>query len=75
MCNALLLLIQEIKRDIIYRWMNLLPSAQQEAAPSQLAAHLNSTLQRLLSYLQYIGLAKYVKAMETLYQLQEINFA
>ncbi len=64
--NTLILLTQEIKRDIIYRQMNLPPPlhpTQQVTAPQQLAVHLNSTV--LYSYLQYIGLVKYAKAIET----------
>ncbi len=48
---------------------------QQITAPQRLAAHLDFTLQRLHSYLQYIGIVKNVKATETLFQLQEINIA
>ncbi len=40
--NALLLLVQEIKRDIIYRRLNLPPSAQQLIHPRRLTAHLGS---------------------------------
>ncbi len=40
--NALLLLVQEIKRDIIYRRMNLPPSAHQIIGPRRLTAHLGS---------------------------------
>jgi hypothetical protein len=71
--NTLLILTQEIKRDIIYRRMNLPPSANQLADPSRLTAHLNLTLQRLHSYLQYIGLAKYAKAIQMLQKMMEIN--
>jgi hypothetical protein len=71
--NALLILTQEIKRDIIYRRMNLPPSANQPTDPARLTAHLNSTLQRLHSYLQYIGLAKYAKANQMLQKMIEIN--
>jgi hypothetical protein len=60
--NTLLILTQEIKRDIIHLRLNLPPSARQVTEPQRLAAHLNSTLHRLHSYLQYIGLAKYAKA-------------
>jgi hypothetical protein len=42
-------------------------------APQQLAEHFNSTLRRLRSYLQYIGIVKHAKAIETLQQRQEIN--
>jgi hypothetical protein len=71
--NTLLILTQEIKRDIIYRRLNLPPSANQATDPPRLAAHLNLTLQRLHSYLQYIGLAKYAKATQMLQKMMEIN--
>jgi hypothetical protein len=73
--NAILLLIQEVKRDIIFRRMNLPPSAQQVTDPRRLAAHLDSTIRRLRSYLQYIGLMKYKKAADMLLRLQEHNLA
>ncbi len=71
--NKLLILTQEIKRDIIYRRLNLPPSANQVTDPLRLAAHLNSTLQRLHSYLQYIGLVKYAKATQMLQKMMDIN--
>jgi hypothetical protein len=71
--NTLLILTQEIKRDIIYRRLNLPPSANQATDPQRLAAHLNSTFQRLHSYLQYIGLAKYAKATQMLQEMMDIN--
>jgi hypothetical protein len=49
--NALLLLIQEIKRDIVYRRMNLPPSAQQITDPRRLTAQIDSAIRRLCSYL------------------------
>ncbi len=70
--NTLLLLTQEVKRDI-YRRMNLPPSAQKVTDPWRLVAHLDSTLRILHSYLRYIGMVKWAKATETLLQLQEIN--
>jgi hypothetical protein len=71
--NMLRILTQEIKRDIIYRRLNLPPSANQITDSPRLAAHLNSTLHRLHSYLQYIGLAKYAKAIKMLHRMMEIN--
>ncbi len=53
--------------------MNLPPSAQQITATQHLVAHLDSTVRRLCSYLQYIGVVKYSKAIEALLQHQEIN--
>jgi hypothetical protein len=73
--NAILLLIQEVKRDLIYRRMNLPPSVQQVTDPRRLTAHLDSTIRRLRSYLQYIGLMKYKKAADLLLRLQECNLA
>jgi hypothetical protein len=60
--NTLLMLTQETKRDIIFRRMNLPPSARLITESQRLAAHLNSTLRWLHSCPQYIGLAKYVNA-------------
>jgi hypothetical protein len=71
--NAMLLLVQEIKRDIIYRRMNLPQSAQQVTHPHRLIAHLDSSIRRLHSYPQYIGTVKYCKPMEVLQRLREIN--
>jgi hypothetical protein len=71
--NMILALIQEIKRDIIYRRMNLPPSARQIVLQPRLAAHLDSTFRRLSSYFQYIGLAKYKKVIETLDLMRESN--
>jgi hypothetical protein len=39
--NTILILTQEIKRDIIYRRLNLPPWANQTTDPPRLAAHLN----------------------------------
>jgi hypothetical protein len=62
-----------MKRDIIFRRMNLPPSARTITDPHRLVAHLNSTLRRLHSYLEYIGLAKYAKALEMIHKMIEIN--
>jgi hypothetical protein len=63
--NAILL-IQEVKRDIIFRRMNLPPSAQQITDPRRLAAHLDSNIRRFGSYLRYIGLVRHMKAADLL---------
>ncbi len=73
--NALLLLIQEVKRDIIYRRMNLPTSAQQPTDPRRITAHIDSAFKRLCSYLEYIGFVKFSKAITTLQRLQELNLA
>ncbi len=61
--NVFLLLTQEIKRNMIHRCMKLPPSGQHMTAPQRLAEHLDSMMRRLRSYLQYIGLVKYAKAI------------
>jgi hypothetical protein len=70
-----LILIQEIKKDIICRHMNLPPSTQQVTSLQHLTDHLEYILCRLGSYFQYIGLSKYAKAISALQSLQEINFS
>jgi hypothetical protein len=69
----LIMIIQETKRDIIYRRMNLPPSAQQIPSPQRLASHIDQVFRRLISYLQYIGLRKYKQAINNLQKMQEIN--
>jgi hypothetical protein len=71
--NTLLMLTQEIKRDIIFWRMNLPPSARLITETQRLAAHLNSTLCRLHSYLQYIRLVKYAYATTMLQKIIETN--
>jgi hypothetical protein len=69
--------MQAIGKDILYKHanLNLLPVAQRDTAQQRLTAHLDSTLGRLCSYLQYIGLVKYRKAIDVLCSLQEINLS
>jgi hypothetical protein len=71
--NALLILTQEIIWDIIFQRMNLPSSARQITDSERLAAHLNSTIRRLHSYVQYIGLAKYGKVTTMLQIIMDIN--
>jgi hypothetical protein len=70
---ALIMLIQEIKRDIIYRRMNLPPSAQQITHRQRITAHIDQAVRRLISYLEYIGLHKYQDATNLLKALQTAN--
>jgi hypothetical protein len=69
----LIMMVQETKRDIIYRRMNLPPSAQQVVNSQRLAAHIDQVIRRLISYLQYIGLQKFKQAIKSLHKIQEIN--
>jgi hypothetical protein len=47
--NTFLILTEEIKRDIIYRHINLPPSAGQVLYPNRLMAHFDSTFWKLSS--------------------------
>jgi hypothetical protein len=69
--NVLLLLVQEVKRDIIYRRMNLPPSAQQITDPRRPAAHLASTLHRLHSYLRYRQICQGYRSLGTTARKQQ----
>ncbi len=71
--NVILLMIQEVKRDIIFRRMNLPPSTQQATAHGGLRRTL--TLPYADSYLQYIGFVKYTEAATLLLRLREFNLA
>jgi hypothetical protein len=53
--------------------MNLPPSARQVTSPRRLIVHLDSTLRRLHSYFQYLGLGKFAHAILALQKLQELN--
>ncbi len=67
------ILTQEIKSDILSGCMNLSHSPPQVMALQCMTAHLDSTLRRLSSYVQYIRLTKHAKENITLQCLQEIN--
>jgi hypothetical protein len=68
--SVFILLTREIKRDIVIRRINLPPpSAQQVNSATMVNSPQDSTLQRLWSYLQYIGLVKYNKAADDLCSL------
>ncbi len=71
--NTFLILTQKMKRDIIYRRMNLPPLTMQFTSTQRLMAHLDSAFWRLHSYLSYTGLAKFKKSIIALQVLQEVN--
>jgi hypothetical protein len=53
--------------------MNLPPLARQVTSSQRLTAHLETTMRRLHSYFQYIGLAKFGKATLALQTMKELN--
>jgi cell division protein ZapA (FtsZ GTPase activity inhibitor) len=58
---------------MIFRCMNLPPSARQVTNLQRLAAHLDSTIRRLHSYFQYIGLVNCSKVITMLQTMRDIN--
>jgi hypothetical protein len=71
--NTFVILTQEIKRDIIYCFINLPPSARQVTNLCRLRVHLDSTFHRIGSYFQYIVLGKIANVISTLQQVQKRN--
>jgi hypothetical protein len=66
--NTFVFLTQEINRDIIYRRINLPPSARQVTNLRRLIVHLDSTFHfhKISSYFQYIVLIKFANVISTL---------
>ena len=54
----LLLLIQEIKRSIYYRRMNITDNTKQNTPIIRIQAHLMNVITKLQSYLSYLGASK-----------------
>jgi hypothetical protein len=65
----LIMVTQEIKRDIIYERMNLPLSGQQVANPQHLVFHLDQVFWHVI---QHIVLQKYKQAIIELQEIQEI---
>jgi hypothetical protein len=56
--QSILVLIQEVKRDIIYRRMQLKEPLRQEVLPIRIHAHLLSCTRKLISLLGYQGIVQ-----------------
>ncbi len=56
--HSILVLIQEIKRDIIFRRMQLLVPLHQEVLRNRIHAHLLSSIRKLISLLEYQGIVQ-----------------
>jgi hypothetical protein len=56
--QIILVLIQEVKRDIVYRRMQLQESLRQEVFPVRIYAHLLSCTRKLTSLLEYQGVVQ-----------------
>jgi hypothetical protein len=72
-CNILRHLIQEIKRDIVYRRMNIMESQKYRDTPLvRIQAHILTNIGKLTSLLSYQGLMKNKKHIAHLVKLKEI---
>jgi hypothetical protein len=56
--SSILVLIQEIKRDIIFRRMQLKEPSRQEVSKVRICAHLLSCIRKLSSLLEYQGIVQ-----------------
>ena len=56
--NTVLVLIQEVKRDIIYRRMQIKEPLRQEVPRIRIQAHLLSVIRKLVSLLEYQGIVQ-----------------
>jgi hypothetical protein len=57
-CHSILVLVQEIKRDIIFRRMQLQEPMHQEVLRIRIHAHLLSSIRKLTSLLEYQGVVQ-----------------
>jgi hypothetical protein len=68
---CILALVQEIKRNIIFRRMQLTEPSRQEVSRLRLQAHLLSVIRKLISLLEYQGIVQnnapisFLKALNT----------
>jgi len=68
---TLIMLIQEVRRNIIYRHMN---RTEQDRTPTpliRLQAHLLSTISKFISYMEYQGISTQQNATQLLRTLQQ----
>ena len=60
-----------IRRDIYFRKINHVPNNFEEVMGIRSKAHLKSVLEKIISYLEYIGLAKWSKTIECARKIKE----
>ena len=65
------LLIHELRRDIYYRKVNHVPNNNEEVLSIRRKARLTSVLEKLISYQEYIALAKCTKTIECARKIKE----
>ena len=65
------LIIHEIRRDIYFRKINHTPNNNLEVSPIRRKAHLIIVLEKTISYLEYLGLAKWTQAIDCAKKIKE----
>ena len=69
--TVIILLIQEIKRDIIYRRAQITQPRREPVFPQRIQAHILSSIQKVQSYLEYQGILAYNPGITLLQQLTQ----
>jgi hypothetical protein len=70
--KVLILLFQEIKRDIIYRRAQLQEPCQREELHPRIQAHLVSVINKITSLLEYQGTLQFLDGLSFLQRLSRI---
>ena len=71
--KTLILFIQEIKRDIMYRRMNIMEGHRNRQMPLvRIQAHILSVVKKIISILNYQGTMKVKKSREMMEQMMEL---
>ena len=65
------LLIHEIRRDIYFRKVNYIANNNTEVSHIRRKAHLIIILEKTISYLEYLGLAKWTQAIDCAKKIKE----
>ena len=67
--KVLILLLQEVKRDIVYRHAQLKQPRRREELRPRIQAHLLSVVGKIRSLLEYQGVLQYTDALSLLQRL------
>jgi hypothetical protein len=68
--KILILFLQEIKRDIIFRRAQLAELRRREELQPRIQAHLLSVISKLQSFLEYQGILNYTDALALLWRME-----
>ena len=72
-CQALIIFIQELKRNLVYRKMNIGAHHQNRPVPQvRICAHLLSVLKKVRAMFEYKGLLKFRSAIQTLHLMVQL---